>query len=324
VSRVAFPREGALADADATAGRSSPAGRRAEEVARAAPAKINLYLHVTGRRPDGYHELDSLVAFAAVHDTVIARASATLSLDVQGPQAAGLETGPENLVWRAASLLARQCGVRDGAQLTLVKRLPPASGVGGGSADAAAALAALRSLWALSIAESDLMRLALALGADVPVCLFGRAAIVGGIGDSIAPAPALATTALLLVNPGRSLSTAAVFARREGPFSLPARSAPGDSPRALAAMLAGRGNDLTAGAQRLVPEIADVLAAIAAQPGCLLARMSGSGATCFGLFADETDAAQAASALRARAPNWWITPSTLLDDTRRLAPAMSC
>ena len=279
-----------------------------------APAKLNLYLHVTGRRPDGYHLLDSLVAFADIGDEVTAAPAAALTLRVVGPFAAAL-AGPveANLVWRAALLLARHLGREPAAALTLVKNLPVASGIGGGSSDAAAALRALTGLWQVRPAEGALDALAVALGADVPVCLACRASWVGGIGERIAPALPLPQAGVVLVNPGVPLATATVFARRTGPFSAPARFA--ETPRdavQLAALLAALGNDLTAAAVAIVPAIAEVLARLAAADGALLARMSGSGATCFALFATPQAAKAAAARLARDEPQWWVAAGRLL------------
>ena len=210
-----------------------------------APAKLNLYLHVTGRRSDGYHLLDSLVAFADIADEVVAAPAAALSLDLAGPFAAAF-AGPieENLVWRAAMVLARHLGRTPAAALRLVKNLPLASGIGGGSSDAAATLRALAALWQAPLGADVLATLGLTLGADVPVCLGARTAWLGGIGEEVAPAPPLPPVAVVLANPGIALATAAVFTARTGPFSPPARFA--DVPRDaahLAALIAPRGND---------------------------------------------------------------------------------
>jgi len=294
-----------------------------EAVRRAAPAKLNLYLHVTGRRADGYHLLDSLVAFAAVHDTVVAEKANALTLAVEGPFAAALSGEADNLVLRAARALADAAGVRPWAALRLVKRLPVASGIGGGSADAAAALLAVGDLWRVTHTPGALAKLALKLGADVPVCLEGRAAQVSGIGEKIDPAPALPRVPLVLVNPLVPLPTPAVFKARSGPFTKPAplAAAPRDA-RDLAVALEARRNDLADAAIGLVPEIAAILAALEAQPGCLIARMSGSGATCFALFARDEDAGAAAAALRAQKPGWWIEASELVGDASAVAPGL--
>jgi 4-diphosphocytidyl-2-C-methyl-D-erythritol kinase len=292
-----------------------------ETVHRAAPAKLNLYLHVTGRRADGYHLVDSLVAFAGVHDTVSAAKGETLTLALEGPFAAALSGEADNLVLRAARALADVAGVRPWAALRLVKRLPVASGIGGGSADAAAALGAVGALWRITHKPGALAKLALKLGADVPVCLAGKAAQVGGIGERIEPAPALPRVPLVLVNPLVPLPTPSVFKARSGTFSRPAplTGAPRDA-RDLAEALKTRRNDLAEAAVGLVPAIRDILAALEAQPGCLVARMSGSGATCFALFARAEEAERAAIALRATGRGWWIEASELLADTAALAP----
>ncbi|WP_158043977.1 4-(cytidine 5'-diphospho)-2-C-methyl-D-erythritol kinase [Skermanella pratensis] len=282
-----------------------------------APAKLNLYLHVLGRRPDGYHELDSLVAFADIHDTVTVRPAERLTLEIDGPFAPALavEAAGDNLVTRAAVLLARALGKDEpGVTITLTKRLPVASGIGGGSADAAACLRALARLWDIGGDDSRLATLAARLGADVPVCLSGTSAYFGGIGDIVDPAPPLPACAVVLVNPGTPLATPAVFKARSGPFSAPARfdgEPPADA-AALARLLAGRGNDLTAPARILVPEIGDVLEALGRTPGCLLARLSGSGATCFALYADREGAEAAAAGLVSGHPGWWVRAGGLL------------
>jgi 4-diphosphocytidyl-2-C-methyl-D-erythritol kinase len=293
-----------------------PSARRHDEARAAlsepARAKLNLYLHVIGRRGDGYHLLDSLVAFADVGDTLTAAPSELLTLAIDGPFAAALRNEPDNLVLRAARMLVEATGARRGAALTLTKNLPVASGIGGGSADAAAALRALCRLWNIVPPRDVLDAIAIKLGADVPVCIDSRASFIGGIGEQCAPAPALPKTALVLVNPGIPLATPDVFARRTGPFSPPARfdGAARDA-AALADLLRGRRNDLTDAAISTVPAIRDVLTALEASPGCLLARMSGSGATCFGLYGDRGAAQAAAAFLQKKGPGWWVQPTSL-------------
>jgi 4-diphosphocytidyl-2-C-methyl-D-erythritol kinase len=286
-------------------------------VTRAAPAKLNLTLAVIGRREDGYHLLDSLVGFTDYGDTVSAEESDTLSLAMAGPFGAALAVDPvENLVLRAARRLAAAGGITPRAALTLTKRLPVASGIGGGSSDAAATLLALAELWHLTPAPEDLAAIGLQLGADVPVCLAGRTARLEGIGERIGPAPALPAAPIVLVNPGVGLATPQVFRARQGGFSAGAgqagvlRRSPADA-QALAAALDGTGNDLTAPAIALLPVIADVLAALDAAPGRLLARMSGSGATCFALFPDDAAATAAAAAIAAAHPAWWSVATRL-------------
>jgi 4-diphosphocytidyl-2-C-methyl-D-erythritol kinase len=274
-----------------------------EPRSEAAPAKVNLYLRVTGRRADGYHTLDSLAVFAAAGDVVEAMQAAALSLAITGPEAGALAEEPDNLVLRAARALADHAGIRAEAALTLRKNLPVASGIGGGSADAAAALRALNTLWGASLDAAALRAIAARLGADVPVCIESRATRMQGIGEVLSPVPPLPRFGLLLANPRIALPTPAVFKARRGAFSPPAEmpSRFADA-AALAAWLRPLGNDLEEAAISLCPAIAEVIAAIAAQPGCLLARMSGSGATCFGVFPDETAAEAAAGALPA---DWW-------------------
>lgn len=301
-------------------------------VVEMAPAKVNLYLHVTGRRADGYHLLDSLVVFAGDGDRIEVSAADDFRLEVMGPFAADVPSDEDNLVLRAARSLAqaaeggatqgkaleRPCG----ATIRLDKRLPVAAGIGGGSADAAATLRALVRLWRLEVQPANehpreaapdmLASLALALGADVPMCLSGRPSFVAGVGEEITPAPALPAFALLLVNPRIPLPTPKVFAGRRGPFSPAGRfeTQPADA-AALAALLAERRNDLAPPAIAVVPQVADVLDALAATPGVRLARMSGSGATCFGLLDTMAAAETAARSLSAAHSGWWITSAAV-------------
>ncbi len=271
-----------------------------------APAKVNLALHVTGRREDGYHLLDSLVVFADVGDRLTAMADAALSLHVTGPRAAGVPTDAGNLVLRAAALL----GAGRGARIVLEKHLPAAAGIGGGSSDAAAALRVLARLWGLPLPDATAV---LALGADVPVCLSARPARMRGIGEALGPLPPLPPLWLVLVNPGVPVPTGPVFAalaRRDNAPLPPTLPRLGDAGM-LAAWLRTCRNDLEPPACALVPAVGQVLSALAVQRGCLLARMSGSGATCFGLFATASGAAAAAAALRAAAPGWWVADAGL-------------
>ncbi|MCW8836498.1 MAG: 4-(cytidine 5'-diphospho)-2-C-methyl-D-erythritol kinase [Rhodospirillales bacterium] len=278
-----------------------------------APAKVNLYLHVLGRRNDGYHLLDSLVAFVDVGDSVSARAAEGLSFSIEGPFAGQLSGASDNLVIRAANLLAQAAGVLPNAALTLIKRLPVASGVGGGSSDAAATLRVLCTLWKLRLGRKEMAELALRLGADVPVCLFGKPAFMGGIGEDIMPSPDLGRPWMVLANPGVGVSTPEVFAARTGAFSNAARFGEAlETPEALAALLAERRNDLADPARRHAPLIDTVLAALSSRPGCLLARMTGSGATCFGLFTSEEAARAAAMGIAAVRPRWWVVATRLL------------
>ena len=280
-----------------------------------APAKLNLYLHVTGVRKDGYHLLDSLVVFARLHDELAFRPDDTLSLVLRGPFAAALGEVDldDNLVLRAARHLGRLHHVNDGAAIMLTKNLPVAAGLGGGSADAAATLLGLSRLWGLGVEAPALQNLGLELGMDVPVCIEGGPAFVGGVGEILTPVQGLPLAGLVLVNPGAALSTAAVFKAHGGTVSKPAacQALPKDA-AALVLYLKARRNDLTAAAVALAPEIAGVLSAIAGTPHCLLSRMSGSGTTCFGLYGDRLAAEAAAKALLNSHPNWWIAATELL------------
>lgn len=274
-----------------------------------APAKLNLYLHIAGRRPDGLHELDSLVAFAGLADEVDIAEAERFSLTLSGPFAEGLSAGEDNLALEAARAVAALAGTGRAAALRIVKNIPVAAGLGGGSADAAAVLRGLAGLW--RVEGRRLAEIGPGLGADVPVCLQGRPGFVGSIGERIDPAPALPPMGLLLVNTGVKLETGDVFAAFDeaggagGMRPRPAlEPAPADA-RSLALALAGTANDLTGAARRLAPAIGDVLAALEAAPGCRLARMAGSGPTCFGLFDDPAGAAASFEEIRAARPDWW-------------------
>jgi 4-diphosphocytidyl-2-C-methyl-D-erythritol kinase len=283
-------------------------------VAGFAAAKVNLYLHVIDRRADGYHLVDSLVGFADVGDRLTARRAASLALEISGPQATELgAAGEDNLVLRAARLLAVHAGIAPDAAIRLEKNLPVAAGLGGGSSDAAAALRALAALWRVPLGEAALCRLGLTLGADLPVCLHARPAWVGGIGDEVETVPDLPAAGILLANPRRRLPTAAVFAARRGPFGASGRFSPMPSDATgLARVLSGRRNDLAEAAIGLVPEIAAVLEALASLEGVLLARMSGSGASCFALFSDRAAAEKAGTRLAQAQPQWWCATGSLL------------
>ena len=279
-----------------------------EAVDEAAPAKLNLCLHVTGRRADGYHLLDSLVVFADVADHVRASLGQGLSLTVTGPEGLGLAAEPDNLVLRAA----RAMGVTDAA-LVLEKRLPVASGIGGGSADAAATLRALVRLTGKPLPDrAEVLR----LGADVPVCLAGRPARMSGIGEELAPLPPLPPLWCVLVNPRVAVPTPQVFAaltQRENPPLPDLPRAALASAMAFAAWLADKTrNDLAAPARSLAPVLSQVQSALATTPGCLHARMSGSGGTHFGLYATEASSKVAGSMLRLEYPGWWVESGVIL------------
>lgn len=290
-------------------GRAGPAALRL-----AAPAKLNLYLRVLGRRDDGYHLIDSLIAFAAECDVVTVAPAEAISLRIDGPFAAALTGGKDNLVSRAAHALADTAAVRHGAAISLTKNLPVAAGIGGGSADAAATLRLLDRLWRLDFGADGLSPIALSLGADVPACLDGRVLRAGGIGEVIEPAPPLPPVAVVLVNSGRPVETAAVFRARTGAFSEPApASAHFGNAASAARWLGALGNDLLVPARRMEPSIADALAALAAEDGCLSAHLSGTGATCFALFEKPDAATAAAFRLSEKHSGWWIRASQFRD-----------
>ena len=289
-------------------------------IERTAPAKLNLYLRVVGQRADGYHLLDSLVAFATVADRVAAETADTLSLEIDGSFASVLadESQDNNLVVRAARALAGALQIEPRARLRLTKNIPVAAGLGGGSADAAAALRALMALWRADLPESRLLEIAAGLGADVPVCLAGHAATISGVGDVVRLAPELPACSLVLVHPDVKLPTASVFraaASRRGtvPFSepLPIIRAAGTVGN-LAQALATRGNDLTDAAISLVPEIATMRALLRATPGCRYAAMSGSGAACFALYDDLPTAEAARLQVEHARPFWWTYAGGLI------------
>jgi 4-diphosphocytidyl-2-C-methyl-D-erythritol kinase len=274
-----------------------------------AHAKVNLALHVRRRRPDGFHELESLFAFAEDGDVLCAKATVdgALTLSIDGPFGGALDAGPDNLVLRAAAALQAAGGVKQGAALRLTKNLPVASGIGGGSADAAAALRLLRRLWRLDVTGDALLAIADPLGSDVPACVVSRTLIGTGRGEAldVREIEGLAGSPLLLVNPGVPLGTGPVFAGwdRQDRGALDAAS--------LDTIVTAGRNDLEPPAIALVPQIAQVLAILDEQAGVRLARMSGSGATCFALF-DSVAARDAADAmLRAVRPGWWTMSSRI-------------
>jgi 4-diphosphocytidyl-2-C-methyl-D-erythritol kinase len=277
-----------------------------------APAKLNLYLDVLGGRPDGYHELESLFAFCDLADILIVRPAGTLIFEAPtGPFAASVEHDGGNLVLKAAEMLRREAGVGEGARLDLVKHIPVAAGLGGGSADAAATLVALNTMWRLGWSVERLEQLAARLGADVPACLRGRPVIARGVGDILADAPALPPCGLLLVNPRVATPTPAVFwAFKElspviAPQRAPALPAAFRDLSALVAAIAPRGNDLLEAAVRVTPTIADVLAELQRLGGVRHVGLSGSGATCFALFDEARTARARLATIVRRRPGWW-------------------
>jgi 4-diphosphocytidyl-2-C-methyl-D-erythritol kinase len=281
-----------------------------------APAKINLALHVTGRRPDRYHDLESLVVFADLADELEAVEAPADTLKITGPFATGLGAGETNLVMRAVAAFRSRWPdrVRTGLSLTLRKNLPVAAGLGGGSADAAAALRLLAGLSVTPVTEADLYPLAAALGADVPMCLLSRSSLIGGVGDVIIPLDDFPPCHVVLVNPLVPVVTAEVFRRllsHDNP-KLPPLPDPLTRPSQLGLWLEGTRNDLEPPAIDLVPVIGDLIHRVTATQGCILARMSGSGATVFGLFGSSAQAHQAAHDLRAHFPGYWVAAAPII------------
>jgi 4-diphosphocytidyl-2-C-methyl-D-erythritol kinase len=281
-----------------------------------APAKVNLTLRVLGRRPDGYHDLESLVVFADFGDRLRFARSAELALTVRGPNAAQAGEGADNLVLKAAKALAALEPAIGLGAFHLDKRLPVAAGIGGGSADAAAALRLLAKANGLPPEHPALFAAARATGADVSVCLDPRSRIMRGIGEVLSLPLSLPALPAVLVNPRVALTTKAVFARWTAP-AVAAATLDADAVAkfeehdGLLRLLTTQANDLEAPAITLAPVIADVLAALRALTGCSLARMSGSGATCFALFASAAAAQEAAKGLHGKYPQWWVQACVL-------------
>jgi 4-diphosphocytidyl-2-C-methyl-D-erythritol kinase len=274
-----------------------------------APAKLNLFLHVGDKRPDGYHALQSLVAFADAGDELEVTPASELTLKLAGPFGAQIPRGPTNLVLKAAQALSDlHSDTPLGASILLEKNLPVAAGIGGGSADAAATLRALNVVWGLNRFEDELVDLARSLGSDVPACVLSRPCWMEGRGERVSPVTPLPPLHLVLVNPSVLLPTAGVFA------SLNARTGTNamEPPRSietlwdLVAYLEDSGNDLEAPATHFQPEIDHVLEALHHEPGCVFAQMSGSGATCFGLFNDREYAEGGAGRIAQDHPQWWV------------------
>lgn len=283
--------------------------------AERAPAKVNLTLRVVGRRPDGYHDIESLVVFASVGDALTLTAGPRLALTVRGPTAGLLGAVTDNLVLKAARALAERVDGLKLGRFVLSKRLPVAAGLGGGSADAAAALRLLARANRLALDDVRLREAACATGADVPVCLDPRPRLMRGIGDILSAPIELPRLPAVLVNPRVPVPTKDVFARLAAPLVSQAAPAPEDRPptdrTALLSYLRDRGNDLEAPAMALQPVIAEVLIALRRFAACRLARMSGSGATCFALFDTAKAAAAAVRVLRARHAAWWVRAAML-------------
>ncbi len=275
-------------------------------------AKINLALHVRDKRADGYHELETIFAFAEHGDLLSAEIADTLSLSIDGPFCAELDCGDTNLIIRAAKAVQVAMKTTQGAQLYLTKNLPIASGIGGGSADAAATLRLLIRLWKLDISQEALENIALQLGSDVPACVKSESAIGMGRGEELETVPfAFTGISILLVNPRIPVSTAAIFHAWDGvdKGALDCNHHPIEQ-GLLQSAIDGR-NDLSGPAILLAPQINDVLTSLASQSGVILSRMSGSGATCFALFDNAADCEHAHAAIQSAHPDWWIMTSKL-------------
>lgn len=285
---------------------------RTMRLSQTARAKINLNLHVTGRNADGYHLLDSVVVFADLGDELVLTRARQTMLQIRGPFGAGLETGRDNLILAAFDRLnTLMGGSLEPAGFELVKNLPVASGIGGGSADAAAALRGLIDLYNLQISQPDLKRIALSIGADVPVCLASKPVRMSGIGEHLAALENLPPFDAVLVNPGVGVSTRAIFENlaitpgKSAFAALPDIPADRDEKSWLQWLMETR-NDLQKTAEQVEPVITQVIAALRQTPSCHLARMSGSGATCFALYANGRDAHNAAQVLTTQHPKWWV------------------
>lgn len=295
-----------------TGARSHERGRAVGACAELARAKVNLTLEIKGKRPDGYHELESVVLFADFGDLVEYHPGGAFSLNVTGPFASALQG--DNLIERAARLYAAFSGADHGGSFQLAKHIPVAAGLGGGSADAAAALRLLAARGE-PVARAALLEIAARIGADVPCCLSASAAIMTGIGDKLHPLPPVAPAPAVLVNPMMPLSTGEVF-RELGAAPLTEIPAPPSIPKFqevadLADYAKARANDLEGPARRLLPVIGNILAMLDAAPGALLSRLSGSGPTCFALFAQTATAIGAADAISREHPQWWVKAVSL-------------
>jgi 4-diphosphocytidyl-2-C-methyl-D-erythritol kinase len=278
-----------------------------------ASAKVNLFLHVGDGAADGFHPLKSLAVFPDIGDTLTAEEFDTITLSVSGPFAASLTDEADNLVVKAAKALAAKAGSPVGAKLTLVKNLPVASGIGGGSADAAAALRLLSELWNLNLDEAALCEIAGGLGSDIPVCVVSQPRWMEGRGEILTPIASLPHLPMLLVNPGVAVPTKDVFASLQSRSGVERKLPPGrfrDMADLLRFLDASK-NDLEEPARKIQPVIGEVLKALAALPGALFTRMSGSGATCFALFPDDESCRRGAALLSEVKTGWWIAPGSV-------------
>ncbi len=277
-----------------------------------APAKLNLNLHITGKTSQEYHLLDSLVVFTEFGDELEFSEADDLSLEITGSFAQTVTT-EDNLVLHAARLLQPYASRPCGAHIVLHKEIPVGAGLGGGSSDAAVTLKALHDMWGISLSDEKLAELALSLGSDIPVCLSGRSAWIAGIGDKITPVAIHADLWMVLVNSGQPLATPKVYAAYDGDFrnEQPHAKKIGSS-QALFDIVMATYNDLQPAATTLCPEIDEVLNVLGLAPGAVMSRMSGSGATCFGLFRSVQEAQQACSLIKQQHANWWCVATKMI------------
>ena len=279
-----------------------------------ARAKINLYLHVTGKRPDGYHLLESMIGFAEIGDGIAIEESDQFALTLEGPFAHALKGTniKDNLIYKAAHGFAELLNMPPHMHITLTKNLPVAAGLGGGSADAAAVLRALVQYWKLDN-PPDLSSLLTALGADVPVCYHQKSGVVSGIGDVMEKPITLPALPILLINPNIPCLTTNIFKALKPPYSGGMALSPAtfETVSSLSQYLKTTRNDLRAPAEAFDPDITGMIEELEAQPLCHFAQMTGSGATCFGLFESTQDTQNAAKALQESHPTWWVQPSVI-------------
>jgi len=278
-------------------------------------AKVNLFLHVTGKRGDGYHDLQSWVAFANLGDELSLRPAGQYHLVADGPFAPMLPSMADNLITKTVQLIAARHGKKPNFFLELTKNLPIGSGLGGGSANAAAAARALQQFWGFDWGPEDTVWLAKSLGADVPVCLAGRSCIISGIGEILElAAPPPADVHLVFVYPNVMVMTKRIFETLAPPYTPPLAEGHRASPAVveLVRLLQNTRNDLMHPAMGLEPKVLQAYRALGRQPGCMLARMTGSGSTCFGIFPDAVSARQAVQAIRRQEPEWWVRQAQFL------------
>lgn len=276
-----------------------------------APAKINLYLHILGKTENGYHLIDSLAVFANIGDVVEVAQSDKITVTTTGDYA-GFIADNDNIVTKAALSLHKHFNVKSGAAITLHKNLPVGSGMGGGSADAAAAISLLVRLWKINAPQKDLHEIALSLGSDVPACMQSGPLYMSGSGEIIEPAPKLPGLCALLVGTGKQLLTKDVYNKYSGSFSTPANRMKKISQDDFIKFLKTTRNDLQNPAIELMPEISEIIKTLEDEKDCLIARMSGSGSTCFGLFAKRKYADDIAIKLGRKHPSWWIRVAGLI------------